>query len=464
MIRRELMFVAGMVALQVVLHRPDFANAQAAGGGFQPVAVPSSPAPAAATSPAFTPAPASRTPVAPVTPSAVAPAPVAPSSRAPALTTQTPTAPAPAAAAAGTLPRIQPVAPTATPGAANPGAAQPAAARTPPMGKRLDGDLPNKSGQVLREYPIASYTSRVASTSKPEQAIVDWVLRETGHAVWFSEPLGFMNANRDRLLVYHTEDMHKIVADVVDRFVASQAESYVMGVRLMTVSSPNWRSRAHSMLQPVNVQTPGIDAWLLSKEHAALLIGELSRRSDYQEHSAPNLVIQNGQSQTLSRMQPRTFVKNVRMKPGSWPGHELEMGKVDSGYSFQISPLYSPDNRVVDAAIKVNVDQVEKFVPLSVEVPQADGQRQSIQVQVPQMASYRLHERFRWPTDKVLLISAGVGPTPGPEKPNALGITIPFTTPAAPRADGLLFIECRGKASQNRVDGAAVRASTARGF
>ncbi len=412
-------------------------NRLQAQGGFQPVAVPATTAPAAvapapaATAPAFTP----RTPAA-VTPVAPAPATTAPAATAP---------------AASTLPGIQPV-------------AAPAAGRTPALGRRMDGDLPNTAGQVLREYSIKAYTSRVASTSKPEQAIVDWILRETGHAVWFTEPLGFMSANRDRLLVYHTEDMHQIVADVVDRFVASQAESFVMGVRLMTVSSPNWRARAHSMLQPVNVQTPGIDAWLLSKEHAALLIGELSRRSDFQEHSAPNLVIQNGQSQTLARMQPRTFVKNVRIKPGAWPSHELEMGKVDSGYSFQISPLYAPDNRVVDAAIKVNVEQVEKFVPLFVEVPQPDGQRQRIQVQVPQMASYRLHERFRWPTDKVLLISAGVGPTPGPEKPNALGITLPFTTPAAPRADGLLFIECRGKASQNRVDGAAIPTTTARGF
>ncbi len=39
---------------------------------------------------------------------------------------------------------------------------------------------PNEAGQVWREYDITPYTARVTSTNRPEQAIIDWVLRETG--------------------------------------------------------------------------------------------------------------------------------------------------------------------------------------------------------------------------------------------------------------------------------------------
>ncbi|MBA3484516.1 MAG: hypothetical protein H0T51_22155, partial [Pirellulales bacterium] len=42
------------------------------------------------------------------------------------------------------------------------------------------GTLPNDHGQVWREYDITPYTIRVESTEHPEQAIVDWILRETG--------------------------------------------------------------------------------------------------------------------------------------------------------------------------------------------------------------------------------------------------------------------------------------------
>ena len=50
--------------------------------------------------------------------------------------------------------------------------------------------LPNAQGQVWREYDISPYTVRVTSTNRPEQAIVDWVLRETGYEARHAEPLG----------------------------------------------------------------------------------------------------------------------------------------------------------------------------------------------------------------------------------------------------------------------------------
>ena len=56
------------------------------------------------------------------------------------------------------------------------------------------GVLPNDQGQIWREYDISPYTSRVTNTERPEQAIVDWILRETGTEVWFSEPLGILTA------------------------------------------------------------------------------------------------------------------------------------------------------------------------------------------------------------------------------------------------------------------------------
>ena len=190
-----------------------------------------------------------------------------------------------------------------------------------------NGTLPNQHGQVWREYDISPYTARVATTTRPEQAIVDWILRETGYEAWHSEPLGILNATRRTLYVYHTPEMQAAVADLVDRFVSSEAETCTFGLRVVTVNHPNWRAKAHRLMRPVPVQTPGVKAWLLQKEDAAVLMAELRRRSDYREHSSPHLTVNNGQSTVVSAMRGRSYVQDVIRRNDVWPGFEAEMGQ-----------------------------------------------------------------------------------------------------------------------------------------
>jgi hypothetical protein len=311
------------------------------------------------------------------------------------------------------------------------------------------GVLPHDQGQQWREYDISPYTSRVSTTARPEQAIVDWILRETGTEVWFSEPVGLLSANRDTLTVYHTPEMQQLVQGIVDRFVGSAAESHAFGLHMVTVSSPTWRSRALSLMRPVTVQSPGCEAWLLTKENAVLLLADLRVRADFREHNSPNLVIHNGQASTISQLRPRNYARSVRLAENGLPGYQLEMGQIQEGYSLQISPLLSRDGRAVDAVIKCYIDQVEKLVPVSIDAPTTSLQRQSLQIQVPQIVSWRLHERFRWPTDQVLLLSCGVVATPTAERP---AFSLPPFLADSGRADALVFLECKGKADQVLVE------------
>ena len=311
------------------------------------------------------------------------------------------------------------------------------------------GTLPNDHGQQWRQYDLRPYTSRVSTTARPEQAVVDWILRETGTEIWFTEPLGILNANRDTLTVYHTPEMQQLVFDVVERFVTTVGEAHAFGLHLVSVTSPNWRSSAMGLMRPVAVQSSGVEAWLLSKENAVLLLNQLRTRTDFRERNSPNLVIHNGQSQTVTQLRPRHYAKSVRLRENAVPTYELETGQIQEGYSLQISPLMSRDQRTIDAVVKCYVDQVEKLVPVTVEVPGVGGQRQSIQIQVPQMVSWRLHERFRWPTEQVLLLSCGVVATPTAERP---GIPLPSFLGDSSRADALVFLEWKGKADQVLVE------------
>ena len=306
--------------------------------------------------------------------------------------------------------------------------------------------LPNDDGQVWREYDITPYTLRDQSSSHPEQAIVDWILRETGYEAWHSSPVALLSADRRTLRVYHTPQMQAVVTDIVDRFVNANAENHGFGLRIITIENPNWRSRALPLMKPIPVQSPGVQGWMLAKEDAALLMDELRRRTDYREHNPPHQMVLNGQSLVVSSMRPVSYTKGIIRTDQTWPGYQPELGQLDEGFTLEFSPLLALDTVTTDAVVKVRLAQLEKMLPVKLEVPSIVAQNQRTEIQVPQMTMVELHERFRWPTDQVLLLSMGVVATPGPAKPNVLTDALPLPH-SAPRADALLFVESKGPTS-----------------
>lgn len=315
--------------------------------------------------------------------------------------------------------------------------------------------LPNSAGQVWRTYDLSPYTSRIEDVEKPEQAVVDWVLRETGTDLWFSDPLGILNASADRLLVYHTPEVQEQVANIVEQLVVSQGSPYVLQLRLISVGSPSWRSQALAMMKPVQVKSTGVDAWLISKGDAALLVGEISKRRDYTDHGSPRLVIPNGQSMTLTKRKPRSYTRSVQFDRSRPPGFQLSRSSIDEGFELTVSPMIEPGDENIDAVIRCEIDQVEKFLNVNADVRPLTGPTKRVQLQVPQLVSWRLHERFRWPTDKVLVLTCGVVATPEAEGPS-LSQTLQLPTAlsrSASRADAMLFIECKGKATKAIING-----------
>ncbi len=303
--------------------------------------------------------------------------------------------------------------------------------------------LPAEDGQVWREYDISSFTRMDPSAARPEQTIVDWILRETGTDTWFHEPLGVLSAGRETIRVYHNTAIQEKVAEVVDRFVNANAAKQAFSVKIVTIASPNWRARAVNRLVPVNVQTPGVEAWLMSREDAAVVYDEMRRRTDFREYSSPNLLVRNGQTHEIRRNNPVAYVRAMRAVPTAPGGYQIEMGQVDEGFSLALSPLLSTDNRTVDAVIRLESNQIEKLNNLAVPTPTLANPKQMSQIQVPQTSSWRLHERFHWPAENVLLISCGVVSSPGPDRTN--GISLGRLNARPPRADALMFVETKGR-------------------
>jgi hypothetical protein len=300
------------------------------------------------------------------------------------------------------------------------------------------GTLPNDGGQVWREYDLTPYTSKLTGVEKPEQAVVDWVLRETGTEVWFGSPLGILSADKTTLRVYHTPQIQESVKGIYDRFMATSAAANRLTIRVATVSNPNWRSRAVGLLKPVEVKSAGIDAWLATRDNAALLAGELRNRADFRERAAQVVDVPNGQTYPLGLTKQRQFVRSIRPKTDGLPGYEAETATLNEGYSLEISPLTSVDGKSLDIVLKCSIDQIEKLIDVPVDIPAPLGQSQRMSIQVPQLVSWRLHERFRWPSDHVLILSCGVVATPTNDK---AALPLLGSLVASNRADALLIIE-----------------------
>lgn len=315
--------------------------------------------------------------------------------------------------------------------------------------------LPNSSGQVWREYDITPYTSELTSLERPEQAVIEWILKETGTKLWFGEPMGVLSADRKRVVVYHTPEIQKVCKTIIDRFNRTRAQAQVFEVNLMTIDNPNWRATAYPMLQPVDLRSPGIEAWLVSKENAAILQSQLSRRGDFKRHSGGRVANPDGQTFVMEKSTPVSFVQALQWTPDQIPNYQPKTQTINEGYRLALSCLTSLDNRSIEVIVDCDVDQVESLTPVKVDLPAPGGVLTQLDLNVPQLVSWRVNERVRWPSDQVLLLSAGIVVSPEAKQDTRGGFRLLSRKQAAKRTNSLLFIEFRGPQSGATVAEAA---------
>jgi len=283
-------------------------------------------------------------------------------------------------------------------------------------------------------------------------------LHETGYEAWHGDAVSILSATPKKLRVYHTMEMQQKVAEIVDRFVAGQAATQAFSLRVITLEHPTWRVKSQTLMTPVAVQSPGTQAWIMTKENAAIFMAQIQKRSGFREHGSPHLLVNNGQSTVVQSMRNRSYTRSIIPTGATWPGYQPDMGRLDEGYSVEFTPLLSVDGRQIDAIVKCSINQVEKLTPVMVDVPTQASPRQRLKMEVPQVAQFRFQERFRWPTDHVLLVGMGrvAEPVPGEPKSVIPGLPLPSLS-GATRADLLVLIESKGALA---AAAAAARAPT----
>ncbi len=322
--------------------------------------------------------------------------------------------------------------------------------------------LDASAGQYWSTYDLRPYTQHLKNHPKPEQAVVDWILRETGTDIWFHEPMGIMSTTRDTLSVYHNEGVHQSVKKVYERFVNGSVEQQVFSARILLIGSPNWRTSTLSWMKSVDPVSPGIQGWLLNKEQTAMLMATLRARSDFAEIAASKFETINGQSQYIENLRTVSYARTYEQlqQPNGIPTYVPVNDTIREGYQIKLTPMLTPDERSVDMVVQCSLDQVERLNPVPVNFPTFNGGFQSLQITVPQLMSWRLEERFQWPSDQTLVLSCGVVAPPSDStrstilntqsQPGLLGLGKLIPQPPASRADALLVIEYNGPAEKSQ--------------
>ena len=299
------------------------------------------------------------------------------------------------------------------------------------------GQLPADAGQVWKTYDIAPFVQQAGEGS--QKHVVDWILQDTGYGNWHGDTVAALSANATTLRCFHTPEIQERVAETVARFVEDAAAPHRFAVRVLGIGSPAWRAEARPLLRPIPTSTPGVQAWMMSREEAAILVATLRRRGDCQELPTGPVQAANGLPATLSGGRKRAYVQDIALRPDIWPGWQTLGASCDEGMLIDVHPLISRDGTAVEAVLRCRIDQIERMASVPVNLADAQGKR--LQIEVPQMVAVRVGERFRWPIGQVLVIGLGLVPWPVPRQ-NTDGSAAPLPATAS-RTDMVLVVEPR---------------------
>src|SRR5258708_382935 len=113
-----------------------------------------------------------------------------------------------------------------------------------------------------------------------------------------------------------------------------------------------------------------------------MLVADMRKRSDFREYNSPYLLVNNCQSTVDSTMRPKHHQSDgILSAEQTHAGFEPQISQVEEGFSLEFSPLLSLDGKAIDAMIKCDVDQLEKMVPVSIDVPTVISPRQHTDIE-----------------------------------------------------------------------------------
>ena len=267
----------------------------------------------------------------------------------------------------------------------------------PPIARVTSGDgiLPNDHGQVWREYDIRPLRDSAAGAGRPEQKIVDWILRETATKHDIPSRSESSAPSKDAAGLPHARDTGGRLGDGRSLRESANA-SQMFDMRVVSMASQNRRTKAFkkSRRSGAIARDPSL---ALPKEDASLLtakIGQPERfpRIQFAETCSPQRSI----DPRLDDASPRLYRRGHAASRATSSGLRAASAAIQRGLfaRFQ-SAIFAgrPVGRCDDPMRRRS--SWNGVVPVAVDVPTPIALRQHTEIEVPQTSSYRLRERFQ---------------------------------------------------------------------
>ncbi len=270
----------------------------------------------------------------------------------------------------------------------------------------------DEPGHRWNVFTISRYTGLPHSpdTEKPEAALVDWILRTTGPAVWRGEALTAISASESQLRVYNNEKVLGQVQDVVKRFVDPLFDQMTLRVRVVVAADPRWRYAVYSQLEPKATGPMGQQAWLVDLETTEMAMAQMGISQNFRKLYDKRHQLLNGQTLFVKVGLDRDYVAGLEKASNSSLGFEQKVSKLEEGVDLRVSPLLNYDGTAVDLAFDLKAVVVRKLHSTRVIAPRKIGPAE-MAVDVPEMGGTRMNQAIGgWPLDRTLAVSAGVLP------------------------------------------------------
>ncbi len=335
-----------------------------------------------------------------------------------------------------TSPTVPP-APSAADRSPEDGSANQSDAMSSPMTDRAFA----QSGQFWKEYSLTSYSSRLPTVSQPQQAVVDWIMNQTGPETWHGEVPAVLSATRARLRVFHTNEVQAQVAEIVERFTRPIQPQVLMRVQIFATTDLNWRSGLVHLLKPAAIGPDGQHVWLIAPEDASLVRNRL--KLDRQPNAiSKQIMAYNGQPTAIETGQPVNYISGLELASGLYMAYQPVVDRLNEGIKATFTPLWTTDATAVDIEFRVTSRVVKRLHYAQGVAPLSSGNQEAI-VQVPEVSSTSFEQSLRWPATQVLLMSCGVqvgnvsakrGPFSFSPSASELLILVELDPPASARA------------------------------
>jgi hypothetical protein len=261
---------------------------------------------------------------------------------------------------------------------------------------------------VWRDYNLVPFSARLPDVPHPEQAVVTWILNQTGRETWHGEDVAVLSATRARIRVYHHAGVQQQVQEIVERFTRPIQPQVSMRIQFVTSQDVNWRSGLAHLLKPVAYGPDGQQVWLIAPEDASLI----RNRLQLHRPSGPlsqQVMAQNGQPNSIETSRPVNYISGLDLAGGAYLSYQPVIGKLNEGVKLVFTPLWTKDGSAVDLDMRLVTRVIQKLHYAQGAAPLSSGNQESL-LQVPESVSTSMEQTLRWPCSQVLLISAGMQP------------------------------------------------------